>query len=115
MQPGETRLAVVYGADSTRAVVAWPGGGWQPVVFADGTTVLSSAVHTKGMLVGQAAWREAAGDPDGFVASPLRAATGPDDTAAAELMVATLRQVAADAARLVGEPVTDVRMVVPAG
>jgi hypothetical protein len=72
MQSGDARLAIGYGADSTRAVVAWPDGGWRPLTFdGDGGPVLSSAVHTTGMLVGQAAWRAAATTPDEFVPTPL--------------------------------------------
>jgi hypothetical protein len=113
MQPGEPRLAINYGADSTRAVLAWPDGRWQPLSF-DGAMVLSSAVHTSGPLVGQAAWRHAASDPDGLVVSPM-AGIADDAPAAGELTAATLRHVAAEAARATGGPVADVRMVVPAG
>ena len=115
MQTVDARLAIGYGADSTRAVLAWPDGRWQQLSFDGGQPLLSSAVHTAGMLVGQAAWRQAASTPDGFVPAPLRTITGTDDQAASELVVATLRQVAAEAWRTVGAPVTDVRMVVPAG
>ena len=114
MQSGDARLAIGYGADSTRAVVAWPDGGWRPLTFDHGGPVLSSAVHTTGMLVGQAAWRTAATTPDGFVPTPLRTAAAAGDARSGEQAVATLRQVAAEATRIVGAPVTDVRMVVPA-
>ena len=118
MQPW---LAIDYGAVSTRAVLVWPSGAHTVLTF-DGTPELSSAAHVTGddITVGAAAWQKAADDPDGFVASPLRAAPGPivaggRDIESGDLAAATLRRVAAEATRLAGEPVDDVRLVVPAG
>ena len=123
MQPGQPRLAIDYGAACARAVLAWPDGRWQALVF-DGSYELSTAVHTgspTGMVVGAAAWQQAQTSPDGFVLSPLRAATstpattgnGHDDDGA-EAVVAALRRIAGEAARMAGGPVEDVRVVVPA-
>jgi len=120
--PGEPRLAIDYGTASTVAVLAWPDGRWLPVSF-DGSLTLPSAVHSSGqnsVLVGADAWRHAAAAPDGFVAAPLRAGTdalpaGDTKVEVADLVAATLRHVAAEATRLVGAPVVDVRLVVPAG
>jgi actin-like ATPase involved in cell morphogenesis len=115
------RLAIDYGAVSTRAVLAWPDGRWLTVGFG-GATSLSSAVHvTKTQIVtGAQAWRQAIADPDGFVVAPLRAGTadicaGGRQVGVAELAAATLREVAGEAARIAGGPVEDVSLVVPAG
>src|SRR3954469_8600229 len=87
----------------------------------DGDPALSSAVHTGSgeLLVGAAAWHQADSDPEGLVPCPLRAADGPVHVAGvdvdlAELVAATLRRVAGEAASLAGGPVEDVGMVVPA-
>ncbi|MCA2216302.1 Hsp70 family protein [Jidongwangia harbinensis] len=127
MQPAEPHLVIDYGTACTQAVVVWPGGAWEPLTF-DGALELSSAVHTAGddgQVVGAAAWRHAATVADGFVPSPLAVLDGPDSGAVtvpggikvpvADLAVATLRHVGAVAAARVGGPITDVRMVVPAG
>ncbi|MEU4426458.1 Hsp70 family protein [Actinoplanes sp. NPDC024001] len=114
-------LTIDYGAASTRAVLTWPGGSATTLTFG-GATELSSAVHVSdaGIAVGPAAWQQAATDPDGFVLSPLRH-SGEQITVAgrpvpiADLLTATLRQVADEAKRVAGEPVEDVRLVVPAG
>lgn len=122
MQPGEPRLAIDYGTVSTVAVLAWPDGRWLPLTF-DGGPVLSSAVRVTpvgDVVTGQDAWRHAVTAPDGFVPAPLRAGTGSvvlngTELAVQALVAATLRRVAAEATRVAGMSVTDVRMVVPAG
>jgi actin-like ATPase involved in cell morphogenesis len=115
------RLAIDYGAVSTRAVLAWPDGRWLTLGF-DGAMSLSSAVHVTGtqILTGAQAWRQAITEPDGFVVSPLRAGTGEVSVGGrqmgvADLAAATLREVAAEATRIAGGPVDDVSLVVPAG
>jgi hypothetical protein len=114
------RLAIDYGAATVRAVLVAPGG--TTTLRLDGTGEMSTAVHISnaGMLTGAAAWRQATIDPDGLVPSPLRAGTGQvtaggTEVEAVELVAATLRHVAAEAQREAGEPVDDVRLVVPAG
>jgi hypothetical protein len=114
-------LTIDYGAVSTRAVLVWPSGAGAHLTF-DGSDELSSAVHVDGddLVVGAAAWQKATTDPRGFVACPLRAAPGHVVVAdrsieSADLAAATLRRVAAEATRMAGEPVDDVRMVIPAG
>jgi hypothetical protein len=114
-------LTIDYGAVSTRAVLVWPSGASTNLTF-DGSDELSSAVHVDGddIVVGAAAWQKAITDPRGFIACPLRAAPGhlvvADRTVeSGDLTTATLRRVAAEATRLAGEPVDDVRMVIPAG
>jgi hypothetical protein len=126
MQPGQPQLSIDYGTTCTRAVLGWPDGRWEPLPV-DGAGVLWSAVHLDdrgGVLVGEAAWRQAATDPDGFVPSPLAGLTGPDGgtvpvrgapVPVAELAAATLRHVAGVAVARLGGPPGEVRMVVPAG
>jgi hypothetical protein len=115
-----SRLAIDYGAATVRAVLVSPGGA--TVLTLDGAAEMSTAVHvgSNGVVAGAAAWRQAAADPDGFVLSPLRAGTGQVaaggvQVEVVDLVAATLRQVAAEAQRVAGEPVDDVRLVVPAG
>jgi hypothetical protein len=57
MQPGEARLSVDYGAAATVAVLAWPDGRWQTLLF-DAVPVLPSAVFVGegGPVVGQQVW-----------------------------------------------------------
>jgi hypothetical protein len=126
MQPSEPHLSIDYGTACTQAVLVWPDGRWEPLTF-DGALTLPSAVHTGTsgrLLVGEAAWRQAATDPEGFVPAPLACLTGPDggevsvrgvQVPVADLAAATLRHVAEAAAARVGGPVADARMVVPAG
>ncbi|MEV6487238.1 Hsp70 family protein [Actinoplanes sp. NPDC051633] len=126
MQPDQPRLAIDYGTACTQAVLAWPGGHWEPLPL-DGGLVLSSAVHlaaTGDISTGDAAWRQAAAVPDGFVPSPLAALAGDgtgtvhvhgDDVPVADLAAATLTQVATAAAGRAGLVPDDVRLVVPAG
>ncbi|MCY1144002.1 Hsp70 family protein [Actinoplanes sp. Pm04-4] len=87
-----------------------------------GAGELSSAVHVAGsiVLIGAAAWQQAGIEPDGFVVSPLRAGTGQvraggRDVEVADLVTATLRHVGAEAAQVTGEPISQVRLVVPSG
>ncbi|MET8147891.1 Hsp70 family protein [Actinoplanes sp. NPDC049668] len=115
-----SRLAIDYGAATVRAVLVAPGG--TTTLTLDGTGEMSTAAHisTSGMVTGSSAWRQAATDPDGLVVSPLRAGTGQvtaggQQVEVVDLVAATLRQVAAEAQRITGEPVDDVRLVVPAG
>ncbi len=115
------RLAIDYGAVSTRAVLAWPDGRATVLAF-DGGFALSSAVHVSraAIAVGAEAWRHAATDPDGLVISPLRVGTGEITVngrlvGVAELVAATLRAVAGETTRVAGHRVDDVFLVVPAG
>lgn len=114
------RLAIGYGAATTRAVLVVHGAA--TTLRLDGDEEMSTAVHVSdaGILIGAAAWRRAATDPDGMVRSPLRAGTGrvtvaDRDVEVAELAAATLRHVASQARLAAGEPIEDVRLVVPAG
>ncbi|WP_221321729.1 Hsp70 family protein [Actinoplanes sp. L3-i22] len=121
MQTGP-RLAIDYGTACTRAVLAWPERHWQALVV-DGTTEPSSAVHVAKdgtITAGAAAWRLAEDDPDGFVVAPLAEGTGTvrvrgRAVEVADLVVATLKLVVAEAERMAGVLPADVRMSVPAG
>ncbi|MET8149107.1 Hsp70 family protein [Actinoplanes sp. NPDC049668] len=115
-----SRLAINYGAATVRAILVAPGGS--TTLHFDGAAEMSTAAHVSntGIVTGAAAWRHAAADPDGLVVSPLRAGTGRVTVGGVEvevvdLVAAALRQVAAEAQQVAGEPVDDVRMVVPAG
>ncbi|MEU8606661.1 Hsp70 family protein [Actinoplanes sp. NPDC048791] len=115
-----SRLAIDYGAATVRAVLVAPGG--TTTLTLDGAGEMSTAAHVSdgGIVTGAAAWRQAATDPDGLVVSPLRAGTGQvtaggQQVEVVDLVAASLRQVAAEAQRVAGEPVDDVRLIVPAG
>jgi hypothetical protein len=115
-----SRLAIDYGAATVRAVLIAPGG--TTMLTLDGAGEMPTAAHISdsGVVIGAAAWRQAATDPDGLVVSPLRAGTGQVTAGGVQvdvvdLVAAALRQVAAEAQRVAGEPVDDVRLVVPAG
>jgi hypothetical protein len=113
------RLAIDYGAATVRAVLVTPGG--TTTLMLDGAGEMSTAAHVSSSVVtGAAAWRQAATDPDGMVLSPLRAGTGQvtvggKQVEVVDLVAASLRQVGAEAQKVAGEPVDDVRLVVSAG
>ncbi|WP_172898764.1 MULTISPECIES: Hsp70 family protein [unclassified Actinoplanes] len=89
----------------------------------DGGPEPSSVAHVDAsgqISTGNTAWRLAVTDPDGFVGAPLAEGTGTvqrhgHDIEVADLVAATLRLVADEAARLCGTVPVDVRMCVPAG
>jgi hypothetical protein len=122
MRPGEVVLSVDCGAVGTSAVVVGPDGGWAPLRF-DGVEQLPSAVFRNAdgsWLTG--AWQAQASGPDRFEVSPVRrlredrVVLGGVQVEAVDLVAATLRRVAGQAAaRLGGAPVGEVRLVVPAG
>ncbi|WP_441173153.1 Hsp70 family protein [Micromonospora palomenae] len=122
MRSGEARLAIDCGSATTTAVVAWPDGRWFPLQF-DGEPALSSAVYLSDdgtVLTGQRAWQSAVTDPRRFIPAPRRSAeqtltVAGTEVDALDLVVATLRRVAAEAQQAVGVAVEDVRVVVPAG
>ncbi|MGS2619784.1 Hsp70 family protein [Micromonospora sp. LZ34] len=122
MHAGEARLAIDCGTTSTVAVLAWPDGSAAPLSF-DGTPHLPSGVYLSAdgdVWTGQRAWQAAADQPNRFVPNPRRPADNEltvDGTRvdAVDLTAATLRRVAAEAERVAGGPVRDVRLVVPAG
>lgn len=122
MQAGQARLAIDCGTTSTVAVLAWPDGSWSPLSF-DGAPHLPSAVYLSpdgDVWTGQRAWQAAADQPNRFIPAPRRPVDDQltvDGTVvdALDLTAATLRRVAAEAERVAGGPVRDVRVVVPAG
>lgn len=117
---GSPRLVIDYGTVSTVAVLAWPDGRWTRLRF-DDHDVLPSAVYTdpSGKTVtGHQAWRQADDTSGTFMAAPLRTGTlGEPATrdAAQSWTAATLRRVTDEAAHIAGQPVPEVRLVVPAG
>ena len=115
-----SRLAIDYGAATVRAVLVTPAG--TTTLRLDGAGEMSTAAHVSpaGIVIGAAAWRQATVDADGMVASPLRAGTGQVtvggiEVEVVELVAAALRHIAAEAHAVAGEPIDDVRLVVPAG
>jgi Hsp70 protein len=122
MHAGVVRLGVDYGTAATVAVVCWPDGRWRPVVF-DGGVVLPSAVFVADggeLVTGAAALLRGLSDPAGLVTEPRRVLTDGGITVAGrvveplDLVAATLRRVREAAAAVAGEPVGQVRLVVPA-
>ncbi|WP_233512237.1 Hsp70 family protein [Micromonospora deserti] len=104
------------------AVLAWADGSSSTLSF-DGLPRLPSAVFVTAdgdVWTGQRAWQAGGEQPSSFIPVPRRPADG-DQTVgttrvdALALAAAPLRRVAAEAERIVGGPVRDVRLVVPAG
>ncbi|KUL39986.1 Hsp70 family protein [Actinoplanes awajinensis] len=122
MQSAAPRLAIDYGSACTRAVLAWPDRPWHALII-EGTLEPSSAVHVArdGVITaGPGAWRLAGEDPGGFVAAPLDGGVGTvrvngRTVEVADLVAATLRLIADEAARIAGILPADIRMSVPAG
>jgi hypothetical protein len=122
MRAAQVRLAVDCGSVATVGVLAWPDGSWLPLLF-DGQPWLPSALYVAAdgaIVTGEAAWRAATVDAQGFEPNPLRHQPGARpvlsgvDVPVMDLVAATLRRVAEEAARVAGGPVGDVRLVVPA-
>ncbi|WP_436536114.1 Hsp70 family protein [Actinoplanes sp. HUAS TT8] len=122
MQFGAPRLAVDYGTACTRAVIAGSGGSWQALTI-DGTLEPHNVAHVDvngRITVGNAAWRQASVDPDGFVFAPLGEGTATitrhgREIEVSDLVAAMLRLVADEASAVLGELPADVRLTVPAG
>ena len=117
-------LSVCYGPTASVAVLADADGAWA-TVRADGAARLFSSVFLAPdgrWLVGAAAWQAGLTQPGRFVTAPaewLRAESVAVDGVAADpvdMVAATLRRIREVAAtRLGGDPVSGVRLVVPAG
>lgn len=122
MRAGQARLAIDCGSASTSAVVAWPDGGWAPLLF-DGEPELPSAVLLSpdgAALTGHQAWQAAATVPGRFIPSPRqppdqRLNVAGTDVDPLDLVAATLRRVAQEAQQVAASDIEDVRLVVPAG
>jgi hypothetical protein len=124
MHPGEVVLSVDYGAVTTGAVLVGPGGVWESVRW-DGTDRLASAVLLNpdgSWVTGALAWQLGAGAPERFESAPVRllreqrVRLGGVEIDPVDLVAVTLRRVAqAATARLRGAPLSEVRLVVPAG
>ncbi|MGC4755630.1 Hsp70 family protein [Micromonospora trifolii] len=104
-------MSIDCGSAGTQAVLAWADGSAHVLSF-DGNPPL----HT-------ASYRPANGQATGQPAAPIPRPRHPVEDATAggaggdllELAASPLRRVAAEAERVVGQPVRDVRVVVPAG
>ncbi|WP_433458446.1 Hsp70 family protein [Micromonospora sp. CA-248212] len=104
-------MSIDCGSAGTQAVLAWADGSAHVMSF-DG----NPALHTTSSIPanGQAAGQPAASIPR--PRHPLEDATAGDaGDDALEVAASPLRRVAAEAERVVGQPVRDVRVVVPAG
>ncbi|MGC9668503.1 Hsp70 family protein [Planosporangium sp. 12N6] len=120
---GEVRLGIDCGDISTVAVLAWPDGRWQRLLF-DGAPRLPGAVYVEAdgsLRAGAPAWQHATAVPERFVVAPVRRlregriVAGSVAVEAVDLVAALLRRVGEEAARVAGGPVGEVRLVVPAG
>jgi MFS family permease len=120
---GSVRLGIDVGAGRVKAVLAWPNGIGQPVLF-DGTPWLDAGVFVEPdgtVRVGADARDRAVQHPGGFVPYPSRCWTADvvevdgRPVEVAELVAAPLRMVAEQAARLAGGSPGEVTVAVPAG
>src|SRR5215469_16189626 len=115
------RVAVEYGTEHTVAVLEWPDGRRETVLF-DGLSLLPSAVYADGetLLAGRDAARAVGLDPARYLASPRRhiddaeVRLGERTWPVVELIAATLREVAARVAQL-GATVEQLVMTHPGG
>ena len=107
------RLGVDFGTSHTVAVLAWPDGTAQPLLF-DGSPLLPSAVYADpsgALLVGQDAWHAARTGPQHFEPNPKRrideglVLLGRRELPVEELIASVLARVAAEAVRVAGEPI----------
>src|SRR5437867_8109831 len=102
MQAAGVRLGIDYGAATTVAVLAWPGGPRNPVLV-DGAPAVPSGVFVEpdggALVAGAAAQRLAADRPDRYLAAPKRHLAdstvhiGGSDVDTTEAVAATLRLV----------------------
>ncbi|MFG1842911.1 Hsp70 family protein [Micromonospora sp. NPDC049175] len=104
-------MSIDCGSADTQAVLAWADGSVHVLSF-DGNPSLHSASYWP-------ANGQAAGQPAAFIPGPRHpvedATTGDAGGDALEVAASPLRRAAAEAERAVGQPVRDVRVVVPAG
>ncbi|GEM_PF-2065783 len=116
------RLGVDYGTSHTVAVLRWPDGRTRPLLF-DGAPLLPSAIYAAadgGLVVGRDAQHSARLDPTRFEPHPKRhiddgeILLGARSVALVDLIAATLRRVADEAARTAGTPPTAVTITYPA-
>ncbi|GAB3841057.1 Hsp70 family protein [Dactylosporangium cerinum] len=105
------QLAIDYGTSNTVALLRWPEGRVQPILF-DSSPLLSSAVYAEvdgRLLTGRDATRAARLDPARFEPNPKRRVDDTDvllgDTTVAvvDLIAATLRRVNDEAVRALGQ------------
>lgn len=121
MRVGEARLSIDCGSAGTQAVLAWADGSAHVLSF-DGAPYLPSAAYVAAdgrAWTGLPAGPPAVDQPGAFIPSPRHPVedlmAGDAGVDALELAASPLRRVAAEAERVVGQPVRDVRVVVPPG
>ncbi|TNH22896.1 Hsp70 family protein [Micromonospora orduensis] len=111
MGSGDARLSIDCGTAGTHAVLAWADGSAHVLSF-DGNPSLHSASYMP-------ASGQVAGQPSALVPGPRHpvedATAGDAGGDALEVAASPLRRAAVEAERVVGQPVRDVRVVVPAG
>lgn len=107
---GGFQLGIDFGTSHTAAVLRWPDGRINALLF-DGSPVLLSAVYadaTAGLLVGRDAWQAARVAPERFEPYPKRhvdhgvVLLGDTEVSVAELFAAVLGRVAKEARRVAG-------------
>ncbi|MGA8113663.1 MAG: Hsp70 family protein [Actinocatenispora sp.] len=115
------RLSIDYGTSNTVAVLMFPDGRTEQLLF-DGTPLLPSAVYVEpdGTLsVGRDAQRSARVDPGRYEPNPKRRideseiALGERGYPLADVVAAALRRVAQEAFRVAGQPAAELTMTCP--
>ena len=123
MSSGGYALGIDFGTSSTVAVLRWPNGRVQPLLF-DGSPLLPSAVFasTSGpLIVGRDALHHGRFEPAQLEPHPKRRVDertvllGGREVAVVEMFAAVLRRVAVESARVTGGPVPAVAVTYPAG
>jgi actin-like ATPase involved in cell morphogenesis len=123
MSSGGYALGIDFGTSSTVAVLRWPNGRVQPLLF-DGSPLLPSAVFAPAsgpLIVGRDALHHGRFEPAQFEPHPKRRVDeravllGGREVAVVEMFVAVLRRVAVEAARVTGGPVPAAAVTYPAG
>ncbi|MGH3715964.1 MAG: Hsp70 family protein, partial [Micromonosporaceae bacterium] len=116
------RLGIDYGTSNTVAVLQWPDGRTRPLLF-DGSPLLPSAVYLDNdgrLVLGRDAERSARLDPARYEPNPKRRIDdgevwlGDRGVPLVEIVAATLRLVAGEAARIAGQVPRSVQITYPA-
>jgi actin-like ATPase involved in cell morphogenesis len=123
MSSGGYALGIDFGTSSTVAVLRWPNGRVQPLLF-DGSPLLPSAVfapRSGQLIVGRDALHHGRFEPALLEPHPKRRVDegavllGGREVAVVEMFAAVMRRVAVEAARVTGGPVPAVAVTCPAG
>ena len=117
------RIGIDFGTSNTAAVLAFPDGRVRPLLF-DGSPLLPSAVFADpaaGLLVGRDATHAARSRPDCFEPHPKRCVDdgtvllGGRPVPVPDLILAVMRRVTLEAARVAGGPVSRAVLTCPVG